>query len=240
MPLPVAEQESIAPLIATSPAPAPADCAAQAVTRRRWVPELAVQCPTAHCPLATRRRRGASASKGEVRLRVELDETGRIDERDASSAAVDRLALMMRRAPPLNPGAADRHNTMVNLCVLWLCKVSPSFWIVADHLGNQNYIRNNNAGINSYEIDDAISSDRDPARRMRAGACGRLDNINIGSHATTQDDGQRYRRRRLCRTKRNGRDPHRHAVDRHTSVGTGHSSHPARGAGRSERWRRRS
>lgn len=95
MPLPVAEV-AIAPLIATSPAPAPAT-SPPAVTRTLGT-ELAIQCPQRTAPRyppQARRQR----EQGEVRLRVELDESGRIDRVSiVSSSGSPRLDEAARTA----------------------------------------------------------------------------------------------------------------------------------------------
>jgi protein TonB len=88
MQLPAAD-EPTAPLIASSPAPTPSSSPTD-VTRTLGT-ELAVQCPerTAprYPPLAKRQR-----EQGEVQLRVELDERGRIDSvRIVSSSGSPRL-----------------------------------------------------------------------------------------------------------------------------------------------------
>jgi protein TonB len=70
--LPVAEQESVPLAAATSAPPMPVQAVTEALE-----PELAVQCPKhtpPHYPPQAKRQR----EQGEVRLRVELDETGRI------------------------------------------------------------------------------------------------------------------------------------------------------------------
>ncbi len=95
MPVPATEEATVT-FMATSPAPAPAASAA-AVTQTLGT-ELAIQCPerTAprYPPQAKRRR-----EQGEVRLRVELDEIGRIDSVSiVSSSGSPRLDEAARTA----------------------------------------------------------------------------------------------------------------------------------------------
>ncbi len=95
MQLPAADAPT-APLIASSPAPTPSSSPTD-VTRTLGT-ELAIQCPerTAprYPPLAKRQR-----EQGEVQLRVELDERGRIDSvRIVSSSGSPRLDEAARMA----------------------------------------------------------------------------------------------------------------------------------------------